>query len=114
MEKTEGQDEKRSFQAAAPRLPRSYNFLINLSRRMGTVATKSSIVHDVRSFMNQEISLSPSETILGNTLPKITVTHPTDTQLQKSVVTSAKQQQQKDLQKIVSKSHQLLMSANTV
>ncbi|MDB5183380.1 MAG: hypothetical protein JWO07_61 [Candidatus Saccharibacteria bacterium] len=114
MEIEEGQDVQKSSQSTAPRLPKSYNFLIQLSRKMGTVATKSSIVHDVRSFMNQEISISPSERVLGNALPKLTVSKPEREQTQDTPTGKTKIQKQKDLQKIVSQSHQLLMSANTV
>jgi hypothetical protein len=114
MESEEGQDIKQSSQSTAPRLPKSYNFLIQLSRRMGTVATKSSIVHDVRSFMNQEISISPSERVLGNALPKLTVSKPDKEQPQDTPAGKSKVQKQKDLKKIVSQSHQILMSVNTV
>lgn len=116
MENNEGQDVQQTSQPVSPRLPRSYNFLIQLSRRMGTVATKSSIVHDVRSFMNQEISLSPSEKVFGNTLPKLTMSKTQEKKPQDDEAAERQEAQQKaeDLKKIVSQSHEVLMSANTV
>ena len=117
MENNKGQDSRASSQSSPPRLPRSYNWLIQLSRNMGTVATKSSLVQDVRSFMSREISLSPSERVLGNTFPKLTVTpRPSDspTKAMGKVSGSKKQQRDEDLEKIVSRSHEVLMSANTV
>jgi len=84
---------------------------------MGNVATKSSLVQDVRSFMSSEISLSPSERVLGNTFPKLTVTRPDDPSTKASNRTSGtkeRQKEEKDLKKIVSQSHEVLMSANTV
>lgn len=117
MDNSEGQGIQENPPQAAPRLPRSYNLLIQLSRRMGTVATKSSLLHDVRSFMSQQISISPSEKILGNTLPKLTVSRPEDSQEESREEASEKsktQQKEKDFQKIVTQSHQVLMSANTV
>lgn len=111
MDETQDRDTQSSSQTVPPRLPRSYNFLIQLSRRMGTVATKSSIVNDVRAFMNQEIKISPSENISGTALPKLTVAKPQDSQ---SSAQAKTQQKVGDLKKIVSQSHEVLMSANTV
>lgn len=83
---------------------------------MGNIATKSSILQDVRTFMSSEISLSPSERMLGNTFPRLTVTPP-DSQAAKTpeaAPSTKKQQSEKDLKKIVSQSHEVLMSASTV
>lgn len=116
MDNSKGQDVQQSSQSAPPRLPRSYNLLIQLSRRMGTVATKSSIVSDVRSFMNQEISISPSEKVFGNTIPRVTISHPEGNEGRPAVhetLLAEIEQKAKDLQKVVSQSHEVLMSANT-
>ncbi len=126
MDNSEGQGVQETTQSPAPRLPRSYNLLIQLSRRMGTVATKSSIMNDVRSFMNREISISPSERVLGNTLPKLTVERQQNDKSKSQVSyddqegddepSKSESQQKKEevLQKIVSQSHEVLMTANTV
>jgi len=86
---------------------------------MGTIATNSSIVHDVRSFMNQEIGISPSEKLLG-TIPKLTVartgeadTQPTDVKNQDSD-NGNRSGPDKSLRAIASRSHEVLMTANTV
>lgn len=116
MDERKGQDTKTSSPSMPPRLPRSYNLLIRLSRSMGNVATQSSLLQDVRSFMSSEISLSPSERMFGNTFPKVTVTRPDEPapKVPASVPSSKKAQREKDLKKIVSQSHEVLMSANTV
>jgi hypothetical protein len=115
MENDETQEIQQSSGLDAPRLPRSYNFLIQLSRQMGTVAAKSSIVSDVRSFMNQEISIAPSEKVFGGALPKLTVSRPEKVQTETEMSAQSKaQKKEKDLKKIVSQSTQVLMTANTV
>lgn len=83
---------------------------------MGNIATQSSLLQDVRSFMSSEISLSPSERVFGNAFPKLTVTRPDEPapKVPVSIPNSKKAQREKDLQKIVSQSHEVLMSANTV
>lgn len=103
---------------AATQPPRSYNFLLRLSRRLGTVATKSSFLQDVKEFMNQEITLTPPSNILSTgTFPRLSLEHPDDERKQQSVQGKGQppqQQKQRDLQKIVKRSHEVLMSANTV
>ena len=119
MDDREGRNVQRSSQTLGPHLPRSYNLLIQLSKKMGTIATNSSIVHDVRSFMNQEIGISPSEKLLG-TIPKLTVartgeadTQPTDVKNQDSD-NGNRSGPDKSLRAIASRSHEVLMTANTV
>lgn len=43
--------------------PRSYTFLVNMSKRLGAVATKSFV--EVRQFLNHEVTFSPSERFLN-------------------------------------------------
>lgn len=113
MDGREGKDTEGSSRTAGPHLPRSYNFLIHLSRRMGMVATKSSFVHDVRSFMNQEIGISPSERLLG-AIPKLTVSKPDDGERPMATAAANQPQQGKDLKELASRSHEVLLTANTV
>ncbi|MDB5177362.1 MAG: hypothetical protein JWN75_1030 [Candidatus Saccharibacteria bacterium] len=89
--------------------PRSYNFLLKLSRRLGTVATKSSLVHDVKTFLNQEITIVPPERLFGSSLPKLIHSN---SNADKAVADPVNKE--KDLRKLVERSHELLMSANTV
>jgi hypothetical protein len=98
---------KQASDNAAPQSSRSYNFLLRLSRRLGTVATKSSFIHDVKSFLNQEITIAPPERLLSSRLQKIIGNKqkdPTDASIKK----------EKDLRKLVERSHEVLMSVNTV
>jgi len=99
---------KQSSNDALTKSPRNYNFLLRLSRRLGTVATKSSFINDVKSFLNQEITITPPERLFGSSLPKIT--------LSKDTIPSKPdpETKEKDLRKLVARSHELLMSANTV
>lgn len=83
--------------------PGTYSFLLRLSRQLGNVATHSSFIHDVRSFMNQEIVLPSSDELFqGAHQRKNNETH------------SRKNQATTPLKEIVAQSHEILMSANTV
>jgi hypothetical protein len=97
---------KQASDNAAPQSPRSYNFLLRLSRRLGTVATKSSFIHDVRSFLNQEITIVPPE-LFSSRLQKIIGN-------KQASPGSGVEAKEKDLKKLVERSHEVLMSANTV
>lgn len=105
---------------AATQPPRNYNFLLRLSRRLGTVATKSSILHEVKEFMNQEITITPPANILSTgSFPRLSLDKSHERQDNQQAERKDKQRvqqqiKQKDLQKIVKRSHEVLMSANTV
>jgi hypothetical protein len=83
--------------------------LLRLSRRLGSVATASSFLHDVRAFIRQDVSL-PTAHQLFSASPKQNSTENT--------AQATKQQSQKDkvedLKKLVAQSHEVLISANTV
>lgn len=91
--------------------PRTYNFLLRLSRQLGNVATHSSFLHDVKNFMSQEIVLPSSDEILSQVIPKSDKDSDKDNNEQGLLLRQDKAQ---DLRKIVSQSHEVLMSANTV
>jgi hypothetical protein len=118
MDDNESSDIKKSSINPTLRLPRSYNFLIRLSKKLGVVATKYSIVHDLKSFLNHEISISPSERLFRNTAPKSVPTRPSRDSLLHTKTSNGSQievaEKEKSLKKIVSQSHEVLMSANTV
>ena len=88
--------------------PRTYNFLLQLSRKLGNVATRSPFLHDVKSFLNQEIVLPSSDQLFNNTF------QPRDDQAKNSQSQQKQIEKAKDLKKIVEQSHEVLMSANTV
>ena len=50
------QDVQPSTARATGSSPRNYSFLLQMSRRLGNVATQSSFIQDVRSFMSHEIT----------------------------------------------------------
>lgn len=125
----------------ASRNPKSYNFLLRMSRRLGRVATKSFV--EVKEFLNQEITMSQTERFIAG-MPRIRLQkHPDDSHdkggqssaqeeltsgstQEKGKVEGRKEKQQaaekgdteidptKDLQKIIEQSHEILASANTV
>jgi hypothetical protein len=97
---------KEASDNAAPQSPHSYNFLLKLSRRLGTVATKSSFIHDVKSFLNQEITIVPPERLLSTRLQRIIGNRSTNPKIPDA--------KEKDLKMLVERSHEVLMSANTV
>ncbi len=113
---------------------KSYAFLLRLSRKLGTVATKSFV--DMRHFLNQEITVSPAERFLAN-MPKLK--RKVDGEQTKQVSSASEdgsrakgreeglaQKEKKaeegdtevdpteNLKKIVKQSHEVLASANTV
>lgn len=92
-----------------PASPGTYNFLLRLSRRLGNIATNSSIVHDVRNFMNQEIVLPSSDEFFQTANQRKSTAAVSDE-------THSKKQghETKELKEIVTQSHEILMSANTV
>lgn len=93
-----------------------YNFLVRVSRRLGGVATKSSFIHDVRHFMSQPITYdAPAKWWdTGVALLKGEEQVRQQHEAAQSTPKSDDEQRQKDLKKIVSQSHEVLISANTV
>lgn len=98
-----------------PRL--SYNFLLRLSKRMGTIATKSFV--DVKDFLNQEVTVSPTERFLAG-MPKIRLQKNGEesSQIPKSDGETGDTENTIDphatLNKIVKQSREILAEANTV
>lgn len=95
---------------AVPTNSQNYNFLLRMSRQLGGVATKSSFIQDVRSFMQHEITYGSATKWLDRGIAKLR----REDQAAMDAQNSQKQDKRKDLQKIVSQSHEVLMSANTV
>ena len=88
--------------------PRTYNFLLRMSRRLGSVATYSSFVQDVKEFINQDI-IYPTRN-RHSAAPFLGRTAANDQQ----EASLGKEEKVENLKNIVSKSHEILMSANTV
>lgn len=93
---------------ARQRTPRTYNFLLRLSRRLGSAATHSSFITDAKSFMTQDIT-SPVKNHLSVApfLGRTAASGQQDSQ-------SNREEKDKKLRNIVSQSHEVLMSVNTV
>lgn len=95
---------------------KSYAFLLRLSRKLGTVATKSFV--DVRQFLNQEISVPPADRFLAN-MPRLG-RKSSESEYNSNVSSGAHTKRDsrtdatKNLKKIVRQSHEVLASANTV
>lgn len=91
------------------RSPRTYNFLLRLSRQMGSVATYSSFVDDVRSFMIHEPAhFSANKVSVAPRLGHAATSTPPH------ISAEAAEDKDEKLKNIVTKSHEVLMSANTV
>ena len=109
---TSNRDDITKVSDDAPKTLRNYNFLLRLSRKMGTVATKSSFVSDVKSFMSHEIAFTPPERLFGSSstqergdvVPIASAESPADIEREKG----------RQLKTIVERSHEVLMTANTV
>ncbi len=94
---------ERQTDTVRPQSPRTYNFLLRLSRMLGNVATHSSFLHDVKSFVNQELTISARNQLFGFRQNN-----------SNEADGPGKLDKAADLKKIVEQSHELLVSANTV
>lgn len=108
MDSTSRVGSQQSSEKTQPRSPRTYNFLLRLSRRLGSVATASSFLHDVKAFMSQEIPLPTAHQLFPTPFQR--------SQAENSAQSPREREKEKaeDLKKIVAQSHEVLMSANTV
>ncbi len=111
----------------------SYNFLLRMSKRMGTVATRSYV--EVKQFLNQDIAISPSERFLSGitrirTQKNSVAKEPSQSQssstqegtddAQRNRAQAVKEGEvqvdtaSEDLEKIIHQSHEVLAQASTV
>lgn len=88
----------------------SYKFLLRMSKRLGGVATKSFV--EVKQFLNQDVSFGPSEKFLAG-LTRIrsqSVSVGTAEENAKSLADADR----KNLESLISQSHEVLAQASTV
>lgn len=104
MDTTDQLDGERKLDVTNPSTPRTYNFLLRLSRLLGGVATHSSFIHDVRRLMNQDAASMIRKSSIFGLREGNGRTNDKPSALPNEA----------DLKKIVAKSHELLVSANTV
>lgn len=113
MESDNWQDGQPSSNNVSQPTPRNYNFLLRMSRRLGGVATQSSFIHDVRNFMNHEITYNSASQWLDSGIAMLrggkTENSPRGAEAQQAAA-----KKDRDLKKIVTQSHEILLSANTV
>lgn len=94
---------------------RDYGFLVRMSKRLGTVATQSSFMQDVRGFMNHEITYSSPSRWWDTSVAMLRGVGGEAGSLSAADQENAdKLAKEKDLKKIVAQSHEILMAANTV
>lgn len=110
--------ERQRSNSAAPSTRHSYSFLLRTSRKLGSAATKSSFMQDVRQFMKQPITYDLPARWWGT---GVALLRGDDSRQQRQQQESEQQRangatlnKQKDLREIVSQSHEVLMAANTV
>lgn len=95
--------------------PRNYSFLLQMSRRLGTVATQSSFIQDVKSFMNHEITYNAPSRWWDTSVAMIRGDKPgPENSVQNDNSAAEQTKKDQDLKKIVTQSHEMLMSVNTV
>lgn len=115
MNESNQQDGQPSSARATQQSPRSYGFLLTMSKRLGNVATQSSFIQDVKSFMNQEITYGSPAEWWDTRLSRIRTTpEPTQAAKAEKEASAQKNKKEKDLKKIVTQSHEVLMAVNTV
>lgn len=97
---------------------KSYSFLLGLSKKLGTVATKSFV--EVREFLNKDVPLPSSERFLSN-MPHLKHKHAQTTSKLPDVEKSEETRNAKTgvdpsqkLERIVKESHEVLAGAKTV
>lgn len=101
--------------AASNSAPSGYNFLLRISRKLGGAATKSSFIHDVKHFMSQPITYDSPAKWWDTGVAMLKGSEPTSQHAQAhQKPKTSDEQRHKDLRKIVSQSHEVLVSANTV
>jgi len=105
-------DTQKSSQETNPRLPHSFNYFIQLSRKLGVVAAKSSVSDDAGLFLNREETMRPSERLFSRIVPKIALTRPSSGEGASQGTINLEKEMA--LKKIVTLSHEVLMSANTI
>lgn len=105
MESDNRASEEYRLDESKPKTAKSYAFLLRLSKKLGTVATKSFV--DVRHFLKQELPMSSQAErfIAGMT----SIRHRNAQSSKLPPVDAAA-----NLKKIVAQSHEVLASANTV
>lgn len=109
MDSTSRVDSQQPFEKTQPRSPRTYNFLLRLSRRLGSVATASSFLHDVKAFIRQEVPLPTAHQLFAAQPQRNS--HEVASENSKQ---QAEKEKVEDLKKIVAQSHEVLISVNTV
>ena len=105
-------DIQNSSESSAPRLPRSFNFFIQSSRRIGMIATKALVSQgDVGVSRNVE---GPTSSVrrLSDMMPRLITPKPREEA--GAAAESRSEDKGRDLKKIVSQSHEVLMSSNSV
>lgn len=111
----DGIDERVSAPVGAPNpTPGGYGFLLRISRRLGGVATKSSFMHDVRHFMSQPITYDSPAKWWDTGVAMLKGAESVKQTQARQKPKASEEQRHKDLRKIVSQSHEVLVSANTV
>lgn len=91
-----------------PPTQRTYNFLLRLSRRLGSVAAYSSFTIDLKTFMNN----TGAHKVGGYTV--LAAPHLGHVATNDAARIREDENRDEKLKNIVSKSHEILMSANTV
>lgn len=108
--------EPSAVRATQPSQRNNYGFLLRMSRGLGNVATRSSFMQDVKSFMNHEISYSTPSRWLETSIAMIRGGNQevSGRPRQPEPVPATQPTKEEELRNIVTRSHELLMSVNTV
>ncbi len=111
------EDKKRETeQQASPPTGRgglgSYGFLVRLSERMGTIATRSIV--EVRGLLQRDGLVSPTERFISGMSRLRLQRRPSEASTSKSTTKKDTVRPEADLETIISQSHEVLAEANTV
>lgn len=108
MNNRQGWSTQNTSKNAAPRLPQSRNLIIQLNRKIGMIAARQSIVWGSGQFADRSQLISSPEKLFGSVVPNLVSL--------KTNETSERWTKEKEsiLKKTVYRSHEVLMTANTV
>ncbi len=114
MDSNERLDDNDTPQSGVNSPSKSYSFLLRLSKKLGTVATKSFV--EVRDFLNQDIPMpTQAERFVSGMVNMKRRVEETEIARRKALQKrNAELDSAANLKKIVKQSHEVLASANTV
>lgn len=107
MDNDHGWSTQKASKQVTPRLPQSRNLIIQLSRKIGIIAARQAVMRSAVSVFDHPDLVSSPERLFGSVVPKL-VYRPYETPERML------EERRQTLKKTVNRSHEVLMTVNTV